>query len=225
MAENTSKTILQQLYEDKPLRTKVDNLLDEGKTLSFIREFCENSQGFLISTSSLDNYKKKREEAIRKGVSLGSLIDKRRNTGEVIELHSADAESLEGTIQNDLEPQETKLTSTLEFLESIIGKSMNAINQVDMLDPALGLKAITEYTKITGAQGGGLTLHGIQELRLQHKAFETAIATVIMEYIPKEKHEEVMQRFEEREQEFYQNLDVTEEGRRKRKALQDIGVL
>lgn len=40
-------SVLVQLYKDKKLCTKVDNMLDEGKTYDYIIEFCKEQGGNL----------------------------------------------------------------------------------------------------------------------------------------------------------------------------------
>ena len=45
----------------------------------------------------------------------------------------------------------------------------------------------------------------------------------ILSYIPAEKHEEVMNFMDEKEKEFYANLDLTEEDRKITKALKSAG--
>lgn len=223
--DKTEKTVLQQLYEDKVLCSKVDALLDEGKSIAFIREFCE-AKNFSISAGSLNNYRKKREESIRKGIDLGAIIDKRANKGEVIELHKKEASVVEeGDMESRYAPDDSKIVSNLQVLEEIIAKGHNAIRTVDVIDPALALKAIDMHSKITGGAGGGITLHGVQELRLQQKALESAMATVILEFIPAEKQPEVWKRIDECEREFYDNMDISAEERQMRKTLKEMGVI
>jgi len=57
-------SVLVQLYKDKKLCTKVDNMLDEGKTYDYIIEFCKE-QGLSISKASLTNYKRKERNLSR----------------------------------------------------------------------------------------------------------------------------------------------------------------
>ena len=72
----SSSSVLVQLYNNKKLVTKVDNMLDEELSYDYIIDFCKEN-GLSISKASLTNYKKKREEAIRTGKPLIQLLDKR----------------------------------------------------------------------------------------------------------------------------------------------------
>lgn len=224
MSNKSSQSILTKLYDNRSLRVKVETLMDEGKSIAYIQTFCTN-QGFEISHGSLNNYKKKREEALRQGVPLESLLDRRANTGEVVELKRKEE------VNENIEPITSqyerfnntgdRLVSTLEFLDMIVQKGFNTIQQVEQLDPALAIKAIDQIEKLSKSNGG-LTIHGLQQLRLHTKAMENSYTTAILEFIPEEKHAQVLERIEEAEKEFYANLDLDAEGRRVKEVLKNL---
>ena len=64
---------------------------------------------------------------------------------------------------------------------------------------------------------------GLRELQLKQTAQDTAMSEVLLEFIPEEKHEEVLQRLEELQNEFYKNLDLDEESRKLKEALDRVG--
>lgn len=227
MSNKSSQSILTQLYENRSLRVKVETLMDEGKSIAYIQSFCTN-QGFEISHGSLSNYKKKREESIRTGTPLEHLLDRRANTGNVVELtpKTPEPETVENMVRTNHETgnHDTRVFNTLSFLEDIIQKGMNTIQATDVLDPSLAIKAVDLHHKISGGNGGGLTIYGLEELKIQMKAMETAYTTAIMEFIPEEKHDEVFRRMEEAEKDFYDNLDLSFESRKARETLKDLGI-
>ena len=228
-----NKTVLQKLYDNTLLRSKVNALLDEGKTLQYIVDYCQTMK-FEISLGSLNNYKNKRTQAIKEGKDLGELIDRRRHTGNVIEISGKElgsSSAKEGntpkTVDDEIAKQAQNSevpTSILEVLEVMISKGFTTLKNTQAVDAKLLLKAMDTYAKITGNTTGGLTLRGLQEIRMQQKAREDAYAAVITEYIPKEKQAEVAQKLVDKEDEFYRNLDLTEEGARTKKALKLAGI-
>lgn len=222
---NSSKSVLTILFHKKSLCTKVDTLLDEGKTPAYVAEFCKN-QGFDISKGSINNYKNKREEAIRTGVPLEHLLDKRQTTGDIIELRPVidKVAPAMDTYNTGFADTEKKAVTTLTFLEALVEKGMKAIENTPVVDPALALKAVKMIDDISGGNSGGLTVYGMQEMRLKMKAIETAYMTVIMEYIPEDKHNEVFDRFEEAERDFFDNLDLSAEGQKMSNALKELGL-
>ena len=50
------------------------------------------------------------------------------------------------------------------------------------------------------------------------------MSEVMLEFIPEEQHEEVLQRLEEKEKEFYQNLDLNEEDKKFKDAMEQAGI-
>lgn len=233
----SSGSVLVQLYNNKKLVTKVDNMLDEGLTYDYIIEFC-NSQNFNISKASLTNYKKKREEAIRTGTPLISLLDKRAKDN-ILYIANKETDTIGSQGQKGDEEESSgsdkqaalesinrkdKAFSHLEFLDELVQKSMKGLKAVDIVDMPLGMKAIELYAKITNNQYSGLSVAGLRELKLRQQARESAMVEVIMSYVPKEKHDELFKDLDEAEQRFYDNLDLTEEGRRATEVFNKTGV-
>ena len=220
------KSILVQLYENKLLRSKVDNALDEGIPYDDIIELCE-AYDFEITRPTLSRYKKKREEAIENGWDLGEYIDKRRKTN-ISSIEDKEVEILKNE-DNNLSPFEKSMKHTqtiyddIQVLDGIIQKGAKGLEFVDTLDPALMIRAIETKDKITGNQLRGLSLVGIRELQLKQTAKDTAMTEVLLEFVPEDKHEEVLNRLEELEKEFYQNLDLDEEDKKLKDALDRVG--
>lgn len=220
----TKENKLQQLYNNKLLRSKVDNALDEEMKYDDILELCRE-YGLEISSSGLTRYKKKRKEAIENGWDLGEYLDNRKKSN-VSDIQDKEVDILE---EEELSPfqESVKHTQTIyddiQVLESLIQKGANGLRYVETIDPALMIRAIETKSKITDNQLKGMSLIGIRELQLKQTAKETAMSEVLLEFVPEDKHEEVLQRLDELEKEFYKNLDLDEEDKKFKEALDRVG--
>lgn len=227
-------TTLVEMYNDKLFISKVNALLDQKQTLQYIADFAK-SYNYDVSLNTIRNYRDKRQESIENNIPLDELIDKRRKSTNILSLGGKEVlpeDSQTGAGNITLTPEafeeaqgNKKLISVTQVLEEMIQKGYNTMNQTEIIDPQLTLKAVDAYHRITGGTSGGLTLQGLQEIRMQQKAMETATAEVIMEYIPEALHEEVLAKMEEKQQAFYDNLDISGEGRRVREALEKAGIV
>lgn len=229
-----SSSVLVQLYKNKKLCTKVDNMLDEGLTYDYIIEFCKDND-FSISKASLTNYKKKREEAIETGTPLLQLLDKRAKDNVT---YISDKQVNEFWKNTEDGSEEAKAMATvtdmtkvgnvyndLEFLDEVISKGKKGLNAFDVVDTPLAMKAIELKAKITNNQLSGLSIAGLREIKLRQAAKETAMMQVIMAYVPEDKHDQLFEDLELAEKEFYENLDLTEEDKRISKAIAASGVM
>jgi len=229
----SSSSVLVQLYNNRKLATKVDNMLDEGQTYDYIIEFCKEN-GLSISKASLTNYKKKREEAIETGKPLLQLLDKRAKDNVTYITHkevdafkkkkSADTEDSEHVAQVHSLDKIGNIYNDLEFLDEIIAKSARGLKEFPVVDTPLGMKAIELKAKITGNQLNGLSVAGLREIKLRQQARESALMEVIMKFVPEDKHDELFEFMDEAEQSFYENLDLTEEDKRITSALKQSGI-
>lgn len=232
----SSSSVLVQLYNNRKLATKVDNMLDEGQTYDYIIEFCKES-GLSISKASLTNYKKKREEAIETGKPLLQLLDKRAKDNvtyitnkEVEAFKKRKQDSNEDSAQghtvapvHDLNKVEN-VYHDLELLDEVIRKGMKGLKQFDVVDTPLAMKAIELRAKITNNQLSGLSIAGLREIKLRQQARESALMEIIMKYVPDDQHESLFEDMDEAEQRFYENLDLTEEEKRITNALKTSGI-
>lgn len=220
------ESVLLRLYNNRLLRTKVDNALDEGVGFDDIIELCLQYE-LEISKPSLSRYKNKRKEAIENGWDLGEYLDKRKKSSVTdIEDKKASIIPLEDAELNPFEAS-MKHTQTIyddiQVLDSIIQKGATGLQFVDTIDPALAIRAMETKHKITDGQLKGISLVGLRELQLKQTAKETAMTEVLLEFVPENKHEELLQRMEQVEKEFYSNLDLEEEDRKLREALDRVG--
>lgn len=232
----SSSSVLVQLYQNRKVATKVDNMLDEGQTYDYIIEFCKDN-GISISKASLSNYKKKREEAIKTGKPLIQLLDRRAKDNvtyisdrEVDHINSvATQEDTNRQSSGNLAPvtnlnKVDNVYNDLEFLDEVIRKGQKGLAAFDVVDTPLAMKAIELRAKITNNQLSGLSIAGLRELKLRQQAKESAMMEVIMMYVPEDKHDDLFEDMETAEKRFYENLDLTEEDRRATKAFRDAGI-
>ena len=202
-----SGSVLVQLYENKLLVSKVDEALDTGIPYDDIVELCKDYD-FDISKASITRYKQKREEAAETGEPLIELLDLRVKNGNIIDIK--DKRQNLGPI-NELTADErvdaafepvNKVYNDIQVLDEMIQKMYNGLSHVNMVDPALGLRAIETKAKLTGNQMQGLSLVGLRELKLRVQAKTTAMSEVLLQYVPEDQHEEVLEELERREQEL-----------------------
>jgi hypothetical protein len=227
----SSSSVLVQLYNNKKLVTKVDNMLDEGQTYDYIIDFLKTNN-FSISKASLTNYKKKREESIEKGVPLLQLLDKRAkdNVTYITEKEVQEFKQRKGSTEDskgealihDLSKVEN-VYNDLEFLDEVVRKGMKGLRAFDVVDTPLAMKAIELRAKITNNQLNGLSIAGLREIQLRNRARESALTEVIMKYVDESLHDQLFADLAEAEKAFYENLDLTEEEKRITKAISASG--
>ena len=178
----SSSSVLVQLYNNRKLATKVDNMLDEGQTYEYIISFCKEN-GLSISKASLTNYKKKREEALKTGKPLLQLLDKRAKDNVTYitnkEVQAFKAKKKDTTKDSDPDSAAStaatitdinkvdKVFNDLEFLDEIITKGAKGLKAFDVVDTPLAMKAIELKAKITNNQLSGLSIAGLRELKLR----------------------------------------------------------
>ena len=161
---------------------------------------------------------------------MGEMLDLRRKTGDnILDLQSKEHVSMVDQnnefVKNSVyQKKEETVSSTLQVLEDIIKLGSATLKEINAVDPSITLKAISEHTKITGASNGGLMLSGLQQVALQQKAYESAMAEIIAKYVPEDVQEDLYGELSLAEQEFYDSLDLTKEGRAAKEALDRIGI-
>lgn len=230
----SKENIVEKIYnwKDGLLHSKVTRMIDEGYTLEQIRDFIvEMTEGKIEpSISTVNNYKAKYKESVKSRVDMGEMLDLRRKTGDnIVDLQSKEHVSMVDQnnefVKNSVyQKKEETVSSTLQVLEDIIKLGSATLKEINAVDPSITLKAISEHTKITGASNGGLMLSGLQQVALQQKAYESAMAEIIAKYVPEDVQEDLYGELSLAEQEFYDSLDLTKEGRAAKEALDRIGI-
>lgn len=223
-------SILLQLHENRLLSSKVDEALDTGETYDYIIELCAQYD-LEISKASVSRYKSKRDEAIKEGVPLEELLDQRKKSGNIIDIQAKKADSAgakggkSGADRYDEAFDNVdKVFNDVQVLDDVIQKMANGLRYTDIVEVPLGIRAIEAKAKITNNAMGGLSLIGLREVKLRASAKTDAMLAVILTYIPEDQHNEVLEAIELKEQEYYENLDLTEESKRITSALEQAGI-
>lgn len=223
-------SVLMQLYNNKLLRSKVDAQLDapDGMTYTELVELCAEYD-VEISTASLSRYKKRRQEAIETGKDLEELLDGRKKSGSVIDIKTekekrSEHQTLTGDTFEDTFGTVEKVYSDIQVLDEIIQKGYNALQYTDTVEIPHALRAIETRARLTDNSMQGLSLVGLRELRLRSEAKRNAMLESIMKYVPEEQHEELLDYIDEQEEEFYKNLDLTEEDQKITDALKSADI-
>lgn len=216
-----------KLYNNKELSSKVHNALDKGYTLEEVQELCQ-AYDFDISIPSLSRYSKAREECVKNGWDLGDYLDKRKKTN-VVSIEHKEQDILDTNPNSENHPFNATMSKTrdllddVSFLDKIISKGDVGLDEIYTLDPSIAMKAVEIKDKITDGQLKGMSLLGLRELQLKQVAKETAMTETMLEYIPEDQHEEVLNKMQEVEEEFYRNLDLDDEDRKLKESLERIG--
>lgn len=202
--------------------------MDSGETYDYIIELCENYD-LEISKASLSRYKTKRTESITSGTPLEELLDMRKKSGNVIDIQSKKANTM-GQSKSGAERYDDtfntldKVYNDIQVLDEVIQKMANGLKYTEVVEVPLGIRAIEARAKITNNSLGGLSLIGLRELKLRGSAKNDAMLAVLLKYISEDLHEEVLRDIEKTEQEYYENLDLTEESKRITSALEQAGI-
>lgn len=126
---------------------------------------------------------------------------------------------------NGLTGTVTKYVSDGQVLDTIIAQGMQSIVMGDApISPKDLLKAIEVKAKLTNNANQGLSLEGLQELRVHVMARDNAVAQALMKYVPEDKQAEALTSIDEAEQEMLKNMDVTAQGKEILKALHAGGI-
>lgn len=231
---NNQGSVLLQLFKNKLLSTKIHSEFDKadagGESMTY-DEMVELAAeyGLQISKASLSRYRERRVESIETGTPLEDLLDRRRRTGNIIDIKTPNENQSEhklpggGTFEETFDTVE-KVYSDIQVLDEIIQKGYNALQYTETADIPHALRAIEIRAKLTDNSMQGLSLVGLRELRMRTQAKHSAMLDSIMKYVPEEQHEELLDYIDEQEKAFYDNLDLNEEDRKLTEALDSAGI-
>lgn len=228
------QSVLEQIYtyHNGLLRAKVHRMIDDNETLSDMRDFIITFTDGEIQPSigTINNYKAKLATARKENKDLGELLDKRKKNGEnILDIKAKEHNSLmekDNQVEESAvyEPREDRLISTTQVLEKMIAIGNATLGDIEHIDPNTLIRVIKTYSDITGAANGGLMLSGLQQIALQQKAYESALGEVIAKYIPEDQQDKAWADLELAEQQFYDDLDITKEGREVKETMDKLGI-
>lgn len=228
------QSVLEQIYtyHNGLLRAKVHRMIDDNETLSDMRDFIITFTDGEIQPSigTINNYKAKLATARKENKDLGELLDKRKKNGDnILDIKAKEHNSLmekDNQVEENAvyEPREDRLISTTQVLEKMIAIGNATLGDIEHIDPNTLIRVIKTYSDITGAANGGLMLSGLQQIALQQKAYESALGEVIAKYIPEDQQDKAWADLELAEQQFYDDLDITKEGREVKETMDKLGI-
>lgn len=193
-------------------RPFLDKMLDDGESPNKAAQWCRDN-GFEISTPSLYNYARKRKEAIVNGLYAEIMPAPPEPVVKPESKAKKTAKQRKAQTMANLERKAehqtvAKVKHDMELLDEIIQKGFDTLKLMDAINPATAIKAIELKQKITGGAHNGLTTYGVEEIRLREAARENAIVTILLEYIPEDKQQEVLHRMEKATHEYYESVGL-----------------
>ena len=215
--KSDTEPVITKIYNNKRLKSKVDEALDEGKSYAFIIKICKKFE-IDISSASLSRYKAKREHAKKAGIQLGELVEgKADQTLNSINKKEVNPLPVSGSIN--------KIYSDLEYIDLLINQGYDSLSEgTGGPAPKDVLKAIETRAKLTDNSFKGLTLSGYRELKIKQQAFKSAITQVLLKYLDEDQRNEVLAEMDKAEQNFYHNLNVSDQDKQMVKQLNDAGI-
>lgn len=225
------KTKLEQLAEWKK-RPFLDKMLDDGVSPNQCHKWLLEN-GFEISMPMVYKYAQRRKEAIVKDIQLNTIMDKRttngghstskkrkRRTKKTIPTTHTREQEQEERKQDNLTVN--KVQTDLELLDAVIQKGWETLSMMEAIDPSKAIQAIKLKNEITGGAHNGLTTYGLEEIRLREAARETAMTAILLEFIPEDKHEEVLKRMDEATKEFYESIGLGDEYKKLEEDMESV---
>lgn len=186
---------------DLPYIDDIVKIIKSGKTLREIRIHLLN-KGFKISAAYIGKFKEYISQENVEDKYLLEFLDKNRLSDRVFRS------------PKDRITKEDKLKSDLDFIDDVIQEGAKRFKE-DMQSVDITLydvfQAITLKDKITGGASYGLTNYGVKYLAQLTEEKYYRIISILMEYIPVDKKEEVINLVEATEEDFYSKTEYYEE--------------
>ena len=184
-----------------PYIDDIVKMIKSGKTLREIRVHLLQ-KGFKISAAYIGKFKEYISQENVEDKYLLEFLDKNRLSDRVFRS------------PKDRITKEDKLKSDLDFIDDVIQEGAKRFKD-DMQNVDITLydvfQAITLKDKITGGASYGLTNYGVKYLAQLTEEKYYRIISILMEYIPLDKKEEVINLVEATEEDFYSKTEYYEE--------------
>lgn len=186
---------------DLPYIDDIVKMIKSGKTLREIRVHLLQ-KGFKISAAYIGKFKEYISQENVEDKYLLEFLDKNRLSDRMFRS------------PKDRITKEDKLKSDLDFIDDVIQEGAKRFKD-DMQNVDITLydvfQAITLKDKITGGASYGLTNYGVKYLAQLTEEKYYRIISILMEYIPVDKKEEVINLVEATEEDFYSKTEYYEE--------------
>lgn len=224
--KDTSKHMpgkLNQLVEWKK-RPFLDKIIDNETPAKELVKWC-NDNGFPISLPTMYSYMKRRSEAVANGITMELLQPKlheesmeRKMDGmkkAYTKAHQQRKEKRAQTkvkINQELAEQDSakRIRHDLELLDEVIQKGFDNLCKMEVISPVMALKAIELKHKLFNGGTGGHTIYGLEEIKLREAARNEAIIAAILQFVPVEQHEAVIELMETVTRKYYESIGLGE---------------
>jgi hypothetical protein len=171
---------------------QVNDMLMNGVSPHKVSEWCKE-KGFNISHPKLYEYKDMLQTAITKHITVERLLGIGVPKRTPIVMQALGLTSAKNLVKNEM-----------EVLDAIVQRGYDALTQSPTIKIQDALRAIELKNKLTQGQHAGLTNYGLDQLRELEQAKFQAIVSVVLQYLPEEKHEELQEAISIAEREFYE---------------------
>ena len=143
-----------------------------------------------------------------------SARDKAREKGntQYKENRREDRAKVKATLEKELADQGSpkRIRHDLELLDEVIQKGFDTLSKMEVISPATAIKAMEMKHKLTNGSTGGYTHYGLEEIKLREAARERAITAAILQFVPVEQHDAVIERMETATREYYESIGLGE---------------
>lgn len=206
-------------WKKRPL---VDKLIDNGLSGFYIQKWI-NENGLTISTPTVYKYMKLRQQAIKNNIPITQLVADRRRKRvggnkkpKIVRDIEAGKDPLHkkqpfNNPTNDDRMRKNfstdHVTNETEIIDLMLDKGYKQIREGKDLSTELTkqmIELINLKNKITHSN---LTIYGQQERRLRIEAMENVVASILMDYVPEEKYQEVVDRINHEMKEVTKKID------------------
>lgn len=206
----------------------LDKMIDDGTPVKKLVAWC-NENGFSISLPTMYSYIKQRREAIVNGLTMElihsredplkrALEDSARNkarekgNAQYRENRTGERAKVKAALENELTDQDSakRIRHDMELLDEIIQKGFDTLSKMDVISPVTAIKAIEMKHKLSNGSAGGYTHYGLEEIKMREAAREKAITAAILQFVPVEQHDAVIELMEAVTREYYESIGLGE---------------
>ncbi|WP_317906429.1 hypothetical protein [Bacillus subtilis] len=243
MAKRPKKTKLQMLLE-WPKRAIVDKMLDDGESPNKVAAWINEQGLEISVPTVYNYQKKRKEAIMKDVKLEQLIDKRKENGQNLKKAHSVKSKKAKKkALESKKEPDESfkskiakesaelkqgmskesrkqyakevkRIKSEAEILDRIIDLGGQTLERMEVISPDMALKAIKLKHDLTGGEHNGLTVYGIEELRLREAALESALTAVMLKYVPEEQHEAMLTDMEKSMEEYYESIGMGDEYKR-----------
>ncbi|SEG23163.1 hypothetical protein [Paenibacillus sp. UNC499MF] len=204
-------------------RPLLDKMIDDETPAKELVEWC-NKNGFPISLPTMYTYMKQRKQAVVNNLTdellqpktedslRKALEDAAKKGGEQSKQNRAEDRARAKNIMAETMDQESakRIRHDMELLDEVIQKGFDTLSRMDVISPATAIKAMEMKQKLTNGSTGGYTHYGLEEIKLREAAREQAIVAAILQFVPMEQHDAVIELMETATREYYESIGLGE---------------